>query len=410
MTETRMSIKEAKRLGIMKEIDKKRLTLKGASQELGLSLRQTKRVRKRYREVGDHGVISLKQGMPSPRKLPLELRDKAVELVRQKYPDFGPTLACEKLERVENIKISHETLRKWLIEEGIWKCKRAKQKRVHQRRERRKRFGELIQIDGSPHAWFEKRGDKCCLLMFVDDATSRVTAARFVPVENAEGYKSVLKEHLMQHGLPRAIYSDRHSIFKINREEMMGNGLTHFGQILKDLDIELICANSPQAKGRVERKNGLFQDRLVKEMRLRNISTQQEGNEYLPEFIEEMNHRFSIKPAEAKDGHKRLTKNRDLTRVFALKQKRKLTKNLTMQYKNEHYMIQTKIPNRLQHARVDVIETDTGVTLEYHGNKLEYKKWSEMVYEGPQVVDSKALATYSYAKRKHKPGKHHPWR
>lgn len=409
MKEIQMSVKEAERLGMMREIDKKRLTLARASQELGISLRQTKRIRKRYLELGDKGVISLKRGKPSNRKIPQAVRDRAIGIVRTKYPDFGPTFASEKLIEHE-IKVSHETLRKWLIEKGIWKCKRSKQKRSYQRRQRRESSGELIQIDGSPHDWFEGRCAKCCLIMFVDDATSKVTGARFVPVENAEAYKSVLKEHLLKYGRPRAIYSDRHSIFRMNREEQGGRGETHFGGILRELDIELICARSPQAKGRVERKNGLFQDRLVKEMRLKGIKSLQEGNDYLPEFIEEMNKRFAISPTSSVDAHRKLSSQIDLGRVFAIKETRKLTKNLILQYKNEQYMIQTQTPNRMRHTRVDIIEREGKVTIEYQGEQLEYKKWSEIPYEKPKILDSKEIAMYRYTKKVHKPGKHHPWR
>ena len=267
MEELRMSLKEAERLSVMQQIDKKILTLKKASEEMDLSLRQTKRVRKRYLKQGKAGLISLKRGKESNRKFCQSFRGKVMSLVRGKYVDFGPTLATEKLERVDGLKLSPETLRKWFIEEGLWKPKRKKEVKVYQRRTRRSRFGELLQGDGSPHDWFEERGERCTLLQFVDDATSKTTMALFVPTETTEGYLELLRAHLLKYGRPMGLYVDKHVIFRVNREELQkGNGITHFGQVLKDLGIELICANSPQAKGRVERKNGFFQDRLIKEM------------------------------------------------------------------------------------------------------------------------------------------------
>jgi hypothetical protein len=189
MKETlKMTIKEAERLSVMRQIDKKILTIKKGSEELGLSLRQAKRLRRRYKKDGEQGLISLKRGKRSNRKTEEGIKEQALELIKGKCPDFGPTLASEKLEQNEGIKISRETLRCWLIEAGIWKAKRKKEKRVYQRRKRRSRFGELIQGDGSPHDWFAGRSEKCTLLQFVDDATSNTTVARFEKTETTEGY------------------------------------------------------------------------------------------------------------------------------------------------------------------------------------------------------------------------------
>jgi len=221
MKETlKMSLKEAERLGIMREIDRKKLTLAKASEELGLCLRQTKRVRKRYLEHGERGLISLKRGRPSSRKIDEVVRNRAIKVIKSKLKGFGPTLAKEKLEELEGIKISRETVRKWLMEEGLWEAKRKRALRVYQRRERRRRFGELIQGDGSPHDWFEGRSEKCVLIQFVDDATSRTTAARFVKTETTDGYLDLLKDHLGKHGRPLGLYVDKHSVFRVNREEI----------------------------------------------------------------------------------------------------------------------------------------------------------------------------------------------
>lgn len=408
-----MSIKEAERLSLMKQVDKKILTLEKAAKEAGLSLRQIKRVRKRYLQQGEKGLISLKRGKESNRKFSNEFRSKALTLIKTSYADFGPTFACEKLESRHEIKVSPETLRKWLIEEGIWKPKRKREIRIHQRRSRRSCFGELIQGDGSPHKWFEDRGPKCTLLQFVDDATSKTTAARFVPAEGTEGYLELLKEHLKKYGRPLGLYVDKHSTFRVNREELKkSNGVTHFGQVVKELGIELICAHSPQAKGRVERKNGVFQDRLIKEMRLRGISTIEDGNKFLPEFLKEINQRFGKEPASPEDVHRPLRAQDDLDRIFARKDQRKLSKDLSFQYQGILYLIQTKTPNRMRYANVDILWREGGqLKVEYKGMQLEYKKLAETNYQGPVVMNNKEIeAANLTVKRKLKPGKHHPWR
>ena len=199
-------------------------------------------------------------------------------IINENYYDFGPTLACEKLLENHNIKMSVETIRKLMIQEGIWKSRKHKKVIVHQMRSRRSRFGDLIQVDGSYHNWFENRDDKCCLLVFIDDATSKITSAKFCRHETTNNYLKTLEEHIKNYGKPISIYSDKHSIFKVNnKKHFTATEITHFGSVLKKLDIGLICANSPQAKGRVERANGILQDRLIKEMRLKNISSIEEG-------------------------------------------------------------------------------------------------------------------------------------
>ncbi len=406
-----MSIKEADRLSVMRQIDKKVLTLRKASQELGLSLRQTKRVRKRYLSEGEQGLISLKRGQESNRKFCHKFRTKVMKLMKNKYVDFGPTLASEKLQSINGLKLSAETLRKWLIEEAMWKPKRKKEIRVYQRRTRRSRFGELIQGDGSPHDWFEGRAEKCTLLQFVDDATSKTTVAQFVSVETTKGYLELLEKHLLKYGRPQQLYVDKHAIFRVNREELQkGIGITHFGQVVKDLNIELICANSPQAKGRVERKNGFFQDRLIKEMRLKKINTMEKANVFLPTFLEEMNKRFGKEAADPEDGHRPLRAQDDLKRMFTRKDKRKLSKDLTFQHRGILYLIQTKSPNRMKHATVEVLTREgEPLEVEYHGVKLEYKRWSEKEYEQPRILNSKEVSCWMNIKRE-KPRKKHPWR
>lgn len=413
MEKLNMSIREAERLGIMRQVDKKALTLQRASEELGISLRQAKRVRKRYKSEGEKGLVSKRRGMPSSNKTPVEIREGVIDLLATKYQGFGPTLAAEKLHEREGIKLSAETIRKWMSVDGLRKPKRRKEKRLYQRRMRRERFGELLQGDGSPHDWFEGRSEKCTLIQFVDDATSKVTAARFVLSETTDGYLDLLEEHLTRYGRPMGIYVDKHSVFRVNHKEVKnGTVLTHFGKVSKNLEIELICANSPQAKGRVERKNAVMQDRLTKEMRLRGINNLERANEYLPEFLEELNHRFGREASNEENAHRAMRKQDDLKRIFARTDTRKLSKELTFQYEGILYMIETKTPNRLKHATVEVIiKKGEAIEIEYEGKKLKYTKWSERPYEGTKILGAKEIELKSWAdKTPKKTGLHHPWK
>jgi len=408
-----MSIEEAKRLEVMKRMDKNILTMRRASEELGVSVRQAKRIRKRYLTAGEVGLISKKRGQTSNRKTADSIRERVIDLLTTTYQNFGPTLASEKLAERDQIKLSAETLRKWMIEIGAHRPKRRKVGRVHQRRTRRSRFGELLQGDGSPHAWFDDREEKCNLVQFVDDATGQTTVAKFVRTETTEGYLAILEEHLERHGKPLAIYVDKHTIFRVNREELKkGVGITRVGRALKELGIELICANSPQAKGRVERRNGVFQDRLIKEMRLRGISNMDAGNAFLPEFLGQFNNRFGVNPANPEDAHRPLSSHENLKRIFSKQETRVLSKDLTFQYRGILYMINTKTPNRLKHACVAVIhEKNEPMRIEYKGVELQYKKWSETTYERPQVCDSKEMEVARLGiKKPAKPAKYHPWR
>src|SRR5271155_1341004 len=408
----RMSVKEAGRLGIMRQMDKKDLTPRRAAEELGLSLKQLRRVRKRYLAEGEAGLLSKKRGQVSGNKIPEKIRDKAISLVRAKYIDFGPTLAREKLLERHKLQLSRETLRNWMTQEGIWVSRKKKDKRAYQRRPRRSQFGALLQGDGSHHDWFEGRGEKCCLIHFIDDATNEITIAKFSAKETTEAYLVCLKEHLERYGRPLGFYVDKHGTFKVNREELKkGVGITHFGKVLKELGIELICAHSPQAKGRIERSNGILQDRLIKEMRLEGVNTIGQANAFLPQFFEKHNKCFRKEAANLENAHRAMRKEDDLERIFARKDKRKLSKDLTFQHHGILYLIETKTPNRLRHASVDVLWTDNQpIKVEYDGKKLKCKVWEERIYEQPLVLDSKEIGTSWVNRKPIKPSRHHPWR
>ena len=276
-----MTIKEADRYTVVKAVKNKKINLKQGEKELCLSYSQMKRIWRNYSREGHQGLISKKRGKASNNQLSYKIRHQAIFLIKEKYYDYGPTLIKEKLEEKHHIKIGKETLRQLMIKKGIWKAKTKKYKKVYARRTRRSRYGELEQIDGSYHHWFEDRGEKCCLLVSVDDATSSITGLKFCKHETTYDYLDFLKTYIKSHGKPMAFYSDKHSVFRVNNKKKEGIANTKFQKVLKKLDIELICANSPQAKGRVERANGVLQDRLVKELREENISSIEEWNKYL---------------------------------------------------------------------------------------------------------------------------------
>jgi transposase len=265
-----MSANEIDRGDLIRRVLEKRLKQAQAAELLGVGVRQIKRMCRAFKLDGLAGLASRKRGRPSNRRLTPALQARAVALVRERYHDFGPKLAHEKLLELHDLRVGRETLRKWLIEAGLWQTKAQKLPKAHQPRNRRQRLGELVQIDGCDHEWFEARGPRCTLLVYVDDATGKLMELRFVETESAFDYFDSTVSYLRLHGRPVAFYSDKHSIFRVHREGTGGRakGVSQFGRALAELNIDIICANSPQAKGRVERMNKTLQDRLVKELRL----------------------------------------------------------------------------------------------------------------------------------------------
>ena len=375
-----MSLKEVKRLEIVKKIISKRLKQREGASILQISERQVRRLVKSYKESGESGLISKKRGKASNRRISLDMKTQITTLILDTYYDFGPTLAAEKLEERDNIKVSKETVRQIMIKEGLWKAKSKKRKRVHQLRERRSRSGELIQADGSPHDWFEGRRGKCSLIVFIDDATSEFMKLKFFESETTEAYATSLKEYIEEFGRFRALYTDKHSIFKVNNHKDSLNGVkrTQFSRMLKSLDIELITANTPQAKGRVERANKTLQDRLVKELRLRNISTIEDANKFLDEeFREILNIKFMVEAKDSKDMHREINYNKqEKFQIFSIQSTRKVSKNLELQYKNIIYQIETKkYPNSIKNEEVLICESFTGSIKIFYKNKdMKYKK------------------------------------
>jgi len=395
----------------MQRIKDKRLTQKEAAHMLNLSIRQIKRLYRAYKAGGAKGLISVRRGKPSNHRLGAKVEQQVLDLLKEKYVDFGPTLAHEKLSEVDGVQISRESVRKLMIVEGLWKPKRAKKPSAHQMRERRACFGELVQIDGSDHAWFEDRGSKCTLLVYIDDATGQLGELWFVPEETTFAYFAATRQYVERYGKPVAFYSDKHSIFRVNQGRPLGttSGLTQFGRAMQELDIQILCANTPQAKGRIERANQTLQDRLVKELRLRGISTIEAGNAYLPEFVQDFNRRFAVVPRSSHDAHRPVLATENLDLIFTHQETRTLSKNLTVQANHIVYQIQSNRPDyALRNAQVTVCETAQGeVTILYKNKPLAFTIYHKPVRQA-EVVDSKSLDRK--LRTPTSPAANHPWR
>jgi Winged helix-turn helix len=336
-----MSDGELSRLEVLRDLDQKRLTTEAAARLLGLERRQVFRLLKAYRTEGATGLIPKRRGRRSNRRKPEALRRAALALIREWYCDFGPTLAAEKLREVHGITLGRETLRLWMIEAGLWRDRRQRRKRVHQPRYRRDCVGDLVQVDGCEHWWFEDRGPQCTLLVFIDDAAGRLMHLQFVESQSTFVYFHATRAYLEAWGKPVAFYSDKHGVFRVNqRGALGGDGMTQFGRALHALNIDIICANSSQAKGRVERAHKTLQDRLVKELRLAGASSLAEGNALLPAFIADYNARFGKPPANKKDLHRPLHPGDDLEDAFAWKEERTLSQALTLQYDKVMFILQ----------------------------------------------------------------------
>ena len=409
-----MSDAEIDRLEVVQKITAKQITQVEASRLLGISYRQVKRIVKKYRQYGVAALVSKRRGKPANNRIASTVKQTALALLRDYYHDFAPTFANEKLSECHGIHCSSETLRKWMVEDGIWQVKTKRRVCIHQPRARRAQFGELIQIDGSPHDWLEGRGNRCNLTVFIDDATSRLLALHFTPTETTQAYMEALDNYLKQ----TALYADKHAIFRVNMKDCDAQ-LTQFARACKTLDIELIHANTPQAKGRVERANLTLQDRLVKELRLQGINNIKDANAYLPTFIEDYNRRFE-KPAKSPvDAHRPVLHDAEqVQQILSIHTKRTLSKNLTCQYNNVQYQIQTKTKGyRLRKSTITVVESFNGtVTLLHKGKSLDYRTYQ--ADEQPAIItDEKGINVVvdqvkrqQLAKPQYKPSPDHPWK
>jgi transposase len=356
-----LNMREFDRLKMVQAIVEMGLKPGRAAERLGLSVRQVERLVTRYRQLGASGVASGKRGNPGNRKLDEGLAVRALTIIRERYADFGPTLACEKLRECHGIRLAKETVRHLMTDAGLWIPRRQRPPKLYQPRARRACLGELVQIDGSEHAWFEDRAPACTLLVYVDDATSRLMALHFTATESTFSYFEATRAYLQQYGKPVAFYSDRASVFRPTHTQSGDRGVTHFGRAMYELNIDTWCANSSSAKGRVERAHLTLQDRLVKELRLRGISTIEAANAYVPAFIAAYNARFAKPPRSTFDAHRLLREDEDLDALLTWRELRRVTKSLTVQYDRVMYLLEDTVANRkLVHRYIDVWEYPDG--------------------------------------------------
>jgi len=407
-----MSKAELSRLEVMEHLQEKRMGQKAAAEILGVSVRQVKRLLRAYRRKGAAGLVSQQRGKPSHHQLERGIERAVIDLLKGRYKDFGPTLAHEKIVELEEIKMSLGSVRKIMIEEGIWKAKRAQKLEAHPLRERRACYGELEQMDGTDHDWFEGRSERCTLLVMIDDATGQLGALSFVGEESFFGYCGLLRQYLGAHGRPAGLYTDKHGIFRINiPNASSGDNLTQFGRAMQSLEIPILCANTPQAKGRVERANQTLQDRLVKEMRLRQVNNMQQGNAYLPEFMADFNRRFAVQPRSSLDAHRQVLVHHDLDQILAWQETRTITKNLTVQFKNLVYQIQTDRPAyALRNLQVTICQDMQGkVTIFYKGSELAYSIFHRQKRQSEVVTAKQIDRVLINQSKAHKPAPDHPW-
>ncbi len=422
MVTVSMSKREFDRLEVLLGAQSGRLRVADVCALTGLSRRQVFRLLQGLRNGGAASLVSKRRDRPSNRRMPDEVRQLALALVRESYCDFGPTLAAEKLAELHGCKVSRETLRQWMIADGIWTDRRHRLPSPHQPRRRRDCLGELVQIDGSEHAWFEGRGSACTLLAFVDDATSRLMLLRFVASESAFSYFTATRSYLQAHGKPVAFYSDKHGIFRVNSKTASDEAITQFGRGLCELNIDIICANSPQAKGRVERAFGTLQDRLVKEMRLAGITTMEAGNAWLPGFIEAYNGRFARMPANAKDLHRPAPCADVLDEALAWREVRVVSTNLTLHYDRMMLILEpTPQARALARKQVEVVNYPDGrFAVRHEGTDLPYRLLDKIAVVTPgAIVENKRLgealayvqarqAAYPVNQRRDAPGRARP--
>ena len=369
------SQEELRRLHVVRKVQEKLIKQVEAGEILGLSLRQVRRIVKRVGGEGARGVIHRSRGRRSNRAFPDEVKDRVVELYREKYEGFGPTLAAEKLLEGDGVELSEETLRGWLLRSGDWR-KRRRRRGHRQWRERKGHCGEMVQMDGSRHRWFEGRGPECVLMGYIDDATGR-GFGRFYEYEGTVPALDSFGQYIQRYGIPLKVYLDKHTTYKSNgqptvEEELAGiEPLSEFERALKELGVEVIHAHSPQAKGRVERFFGTLQDRLVKELRLRGIGGIAEANLFLEEYWPQFNRKFAVAAKEKRDLHRAVPRGLKLEDVLCIQGKRALRNDFTVAYNGRLYQVEDSI-----HAsKVMVYEgLDGSIRLKHKGRRLKIRE------------------------------------
>lgn len=403
-----MSIEEVKRLGLINKAIDKRIKQKEAARILDLSERQIRRLVRKLKENGETSLIHGLRGRESKRKISEKQKDLIIDKCIERYKGFGPTLAQEKLFEIEKIKISRESLRQILIESGLWETIR-KSKRHRQWRERKHNAGEMVQMDGSRHKWFEDRGPECSLMGYIDDATGSVYG-EFHDFEGTKAAMISFKGYVKQHDIPMSIYLDKHSTYKAQREETIEEQLagekpqSKFGRALAEIGVNVIYAHSPQAKGRIERLFKTFQDRVIKEMRLLKISNKEDGNRFLKKYLPKFNRKFSVSPAGNENLHRRVASWKDINNSLRIKTERLVRNDYTIAHEGHMYQLKTSLT--IRGKKVIAVETLKGrMLVEYNGRDIRFKE----IELRPKIVNKIIRLGKGYFKPK-KPGVNHPWR
>lgn len=407
-----MRNKDLERIKIMQRLATKQITQLEAGKILDITDRQVRKLFKRYKELGNKGVISKKLGQVSNRRLPEDIKDKALKIITESYSDFGPTLAAEKLQKINNITLSVETVRQLMASLNMWFPKASKPIKTHPLRARRPCVGELIIIDGSIEFWFEERGPKCVLLVFIDDATSCIGELFFTPVENLDGYFNAMERYLKTHGRPLAIYTDRHAVFQVERKSLSTTEkhITQFERAMEELGIKLIHANSPQAKGRVERCNRTLQDRFIKELRLKGISDMETANLFAKEYRLEHNQQFGVPPAQCTNLHRSLEPYHNLEKILTPNHLRTIQKDLTFQYENVIYQTSWGEGMPILRGKEIVVWRDREGCLhaEWDGKEIAIEEFGALEYR--PVANQASAKNWIIRKQRYRPNKDHPYK
>ncbi len=406
-----MSNKEINQISIFERLKNREMKQREAGMVLNLSTRQIRKKLKAFRRLGPAALIHGSRGRPSNNQLDPEIRRKAIFLIENKYPDFGPTFASEKLEENHHLVINRETLRLNMIFAGLWQAN--KRKPTHREwRERKECFGELIQLDGSDHNWFELRAPNCTLLAFIDDATSQIMHLVFAD-ETTLGVMGATKAYVQEHGIPYEFYVDRGKVFKVNQNNEEEDKITQYRRAIEELGGKMTYARSPQAKGRVERLFGTLQDRLVKELRLRGISSIEKANEFIgKEYLPKHNQKYAVAPKSNTDLHKE-AKGYSLDEIFCIKETRTLTPDFTLRHNNKWYQLEKKQKTLVYPKNEITVKTrlDGIVHLSVRNTNLYFREIGKPVKEKTRLVKQIIEREPCLAGRQAwKPPVDHPWR
>jgi transposase len=399
------SQEELKRLHVIQKVLEGIVKQVEAAEILSLSRRQIRRIVKRIRGEGSRGIIHRSRGKPSNRRISYKIKDRVIHLYRTQYKDFGPTLASEKLLERNGIRIHEETLRMWLLGTGDWR-KTRRRRRHRQWRERKQHAGEMVQMDGSHHDWFEGRGSWCVLMGYIDDATGRVFG-RFYDYEGTIPAMESFKRYIKQYGLPLSVYLDRYKTYKSTAKPSIQDELndveplSDFERALRELGVEVKHANSPQAKGRIERLFGTLQDRLVKEMRLRGVRTIEEANAFLEEYLPIYNRRFSVRPQERDDLHRPLGRGLDLDTILCIKTERTLRNDFTVAHHRKLYQVEDKVNT----SKVMVQDRmDGSIHITHKNRALRFREITE------RPITEERTSPVRRMRKSSTPPTDHPWR